>query len=234
MPRVSLPPRAASGFRDLLPPALREEAALAQALTHRSAGGRHNERLEFLGDAVLGLVIAETLYDRLPEAPEGDLTRLRAALVNRESLAQLARAAGLEGSLTLGEGERKTGGQRRESILADALEALIGASFQVAGFEATREFVLRLYDERLSELPSAESLKDPKTRLQEWLQGRGEALPDYRVLEVSGPDHCREFRVEVCLPGLGWGCQGDGPSRRRAEQAAALKALEKLHTGNIP
>ncbi len=231
MSKVSVPRRLASGFRDLLPPALREEASLEQALTHRSAGGRHNERLEFLGDAVLGLVIAETLYDRLPEAPEGDLTRLRAALVNREALAQIARDAGLEGSLTLGEGERKTGGQRRESILADALEALIGASFQVAGFEAARDFVLRLYEERLSDLPSAESLKDPKTRLQEFLQGRGEALPDYRVLEVSGPDHRREFLVETWLTGLGWGCQGRGPSRRRAEQVAAQMALEKLQTG---
>lgn len=231
MSRVSVPRPLASGFRDLLPPALREEASLEQALTHRSAGGRHNERLEFLGDAVLGLVIAETLYDRLPDAPEGDLTRLRAALVNREALAQLARSAGLEGSLTLGEGERKTGGQRRESILADALEALIGASFQVAGFEAARNFVLRLYEERLSDLPSAESLKDPKTRLQEFLQGRGEALPDYRVLEVSGPDHRREFRVEVWLPGAGLGYQGRGPSRRRAEQMAAQTALETLQTG---
>lgn len=231
MSRVSVPRPLASGFRDLLPPALREEASLEQALTHRSAGGRHNERLEFLGDAVLGLVIAETLYDRLPDAPEGDLTRLRAALVNREALAQLARSAGLEGSLTLGEGERKTGGQRRESILADALEALIGASFQVAGFEAARNFVLRLYEERLSDLPSAESLKDPKTRLQEFLQGRGEALPDYRVLEVSGPDHRREFRVEVWLPGVGLGYQGRGPSRRRAEQMAAQTALETLQTG---
>ena len=231
MSRVSVPRPLASGFRDLLPPALREEASLEQALTHRSAGGRHNERLEFLGDAVLGLVIAETLYERLPDAPEGDLTRLRAALVNREALAQLARSAGLEGSLTLGEGERKTGGQRRESILADALEALIGASFQVAGFEAARNFVLRLYEERLSDLPSAESLKDPKTRLQEFLQGRGEALPDYRVLEVSGPDHRREFRVEVWLPGVGLGYQGRGPSRRRAEQMAAQTALETLQTG---
>ena len=231
MSRVSVPRSLASGFRDLLPPALREEASLEQALTHRSAGGRHNERLEFLGDAVLGLVIAETLYERLPDAPEGDLTRLRAALVNREALAQLARSAGLEGSLTLGEGERKTGGQRRESILADALEALIGASFQVAGFEAARNFVLRLYEERLSDLPSAESLKDPKTRLQEFLQGRGEALPDYRVLEVSGPDHRREFRVEVWLPGVGLGYQGRGPSRRRAEQMAAQTALETLQTG---
>jgi ribonuclease III len=231
MSRVSVPHRLASGFRDLLPSALRDEASLEQALTHRSAGGRHNERLEFLGDAVLGLVIADTLYDRLPEAPEGDLTRLRAALVNREALAQLARAAGLEGSLTLGEGERKTGGQRRESILADALEALIGASFQVAGFEAARDFVLRLYEERLSDLPSAESLKDPKTRLQEFLQGRGEALPDYRVLEVSGPDHRREFLVEAWLPGVGLGYQGRGPSRRRAEQMAAQTALETLQTG---
>ncbi|WP_006747884.1 ribonuclease III [Thioalkalivibrio paradoxus] len=219
---------AAGDFRRLLPEALRAGAALEQALTHRSAGSRHNERMEFLGDAVLGLVIADALYERLPDAPEGDLTRLRAALVNRTALAELARAAGLEGALTLGQGERKSGGQRRESILADTLEALIGATYHAAGFEAARAFVLRLYAERLSDLPSAESLKDPKTRLQEWLQGRGEALPEYRVLEISGPDHRRQFVVEVWLPSQGWGQRGAGSGRRRAEQAAAEAALERL------
>jgi ribonuclease III len=215
-------------FRSLLPEALRGAQSLEQALTHRSAGGRHNERLEFLGDAVLGLVIADALFERLPEVPEGDLTRLRAALVNRGSLAELARAAGMEGALNLGQGERKSGGHRRESILADALEALIGVSYRVAGFEAAREFVLRLYAERLADLPSAESLKDPKTRLQEFLQGRGRELPEYRVLEVSGPDHQREFTVEVWLPSESWGECGTGSSRRGAEQAAAGAALKRL------
>ncbi len=222
-PRASAP-----NFRSLLPEALRGAESLEQALTHRSAGGSHNERLEFLGDAVLGAVIAEVLFERLPDAPEGDLTRLRAALVNRGSLAELARAVGMEGALNLGQGERKSGGYRRESILADALEALIGAIHRDVGFEAAREFVLRLYAGRLAGLPSAESLKDPKTRLQEFLQGRGKALPEYRVLEISGPDHAREFTVEVRLPSEKWSQRGSGSSRRGAEQSAAEMALSRL------
>ena len=215
-------------FRSLLPEALRGAESLEQALTHRSAGARHNERLEFLGDAVLGLVIADALFERLPDAPEGDLTRLRAALVNRGTVAEIGRASGMAGALNLGQGERKTGGQRRESILADALEALIGASYRTAGYSATREFVLRLYEQRLDSLPSAESLKDPKTRLQEFLQGRGRVLPEYRVLEVSGPDHQRRFVIEAWLPSESWGQQGTGSSRRAAEQAAAEAALARL------
>jgi ribonuclease III len=218
----------ATDFRSLLPEALRGAESLEQALTHRSAGASHYERLEFLGDAVLGLVIADALYERLPEAPEGDLTRLRAALVNRVAVADIARAAGMEGSLNLGQGENKTGGQRRESILADALEALIGASYRAAGYPAAREFVLQLYAPRLDSLPSAESLKDPKTKLQEFLQGRGRVLPEYRVLEVSGPDHQRRFVVEVWLPSESWGQHGSGSSRRAAEQAAADAALARL------
>jgi ribonuclease III len=218
----------ATDFRSLLPEALRGAESLEQALTHRSAGASHYERLEFLGDAVLGLVIADALYERLPDAPEGDLTRMRAALVNRGAVAEIARASGLEGALNLGQGERKTGGQRRESILADALEALIGASYCIAGYAATRDFVLSLYAARLACLPSAESLKDPKTRLQEFLQGRGRVLPEYRVLEVSGPEHQRSFAVEVWLPSECWGQQGTGSSRRAAEQAAAEEALARL------
>ncbi|WP_019625623.1 ribonuclease III [Thioalkalivibrio sp. ALJT] len=215
-------------FRSLLPPAVRDGAGVGQALTHRSAGGRNNERLEFLGDAVLGLVIADALFERLPDAPEGDLTRLRAALVNRESLAALARETGLEGTLNLGQGERKSGGQRRDSILADAVEALIGVTYREAGMQAARDFTLALYAERLDDLPSAESLKDPKTRLQERLQGRNAELPVYEVLEVSGPDHKRQFTVAVHLPSQGWAQRGQGSSRRRAEQAAAEAALKRL------
>jgi len=218
----------ATDFRSLLPEALRGAESLEQALTHRSAGARHNERLEFLGDAVLGLVIADALYERLPDAPEGDLTRMRAALVNRGAVAEIARASGMEGALNLGQGERKTGGQRRESILADALEALIGASYRAAGYAAAREFVLHLYAQPLDSLPSAESLKDPKTKLQEFLQGRGRMLPEYRVLEVSGPDHQRRFVVEAWLPSESWGQQGTGSSRRAAEQASAEAALARL------
>jgi ribonuclease III len=215
-------------FRSMLPEALHGAESLEQALTHRSAGARHNERLEFLGDAVLGLVIADALFERLPDAPEGDLTRLRAALVNRGAVADIARESGMEGALHLGQGERKTGGQRRESILADALEALIGASYRIAGYGAARDFVLRLYARRLDCLPSAETLKDPKTRLQEFLQGRGRVLPEYRVLDISGPDHQRLFAVEVWLPSESWGQQGTGSSRRAAEQAAAEAALARL------
>lgn len=215
-------------FRSLLPAAVRDGEGVGQALTHRSAGGRNNERLEFLGDAVLGLVIADALYEKLPEAPEGDLTRLRAALVNRESLAALARETGLEGTLNLGQGERKSGGQRRDSILADAVEALIGVTYREAGMQAARDFTLALYSERLNDLPSAESLKDPKTRLQEQLQGRNAELPVYEVLEVAGPDHKRQFTVAVHLPSQGWGQRGHGSSRRRAEQAAAEAALKRL------
>jgi ribonuclease-3 len=218
-------------FRSLLPEAVRQGEGIRQALTHRSAGGHHNERLEFLGDAVLGLVIADALYQKLPDAPEGDLTRLRSALVNRESLAALARASGLEGTLNLGQGERKSGGQRRESILADAVEALIGVTYREAGMEAARDFTLELYAERLNDLPSAESLKDPKTRLQEQLQGRNAELPVYEVLEVVGPDHQRQFTVAVHLPTQGWGQRGQGSSRRRAEQAAAEAALRRLQQG---
>ncbi len=219
---------ASRDFRDLLPKAVREGEGIRQALTHRSAGGRNNERLEFLGDAVLGLVIADALYEQLPDAPEGDLTRLRAALVNRESLAALARESGLEGMLNLGQGERKSGGQRRDSILADAVEALIGVTYREAGMQAARDFTLALYSERLRNLPSAESLKDPKTRLQEQLQGRNAELPVYEVLDVVGPDHERRFTVSVHLPTQGWGQRGEGSSRRRAEQAAAEAALRRL------
>ncbi|OOC10775.1 MULTISPECIES: ribonuclease III [Thioalkalivibrio] len=215
-------------FRTLLPEAVRDGEGMRQALTHRSAGGRNNERLEFLGDAVLGLVVADALYERLPDSPEGDLTRLRAALVNRESLAALARETGLEGTLNLGQGERKSGGQRRDSILADAVEALIGLTYREAGFDAARDFTLALYAERLENLPAAETLKDPKTRLQEKLQGRNAELPVYEVLEVSGPDHQRHFTVAVHLPTQGWGQHGRGSSRRRAEQAAAEAALHRL------
>lgn len=215
-------------FRSLLPEALRGAESLEQALTHRSAGARHNERLEFLGDAVLGLVIADALFERLPDAPEGDLTRLRSALVNRVAVAEIARASGMEGALNLGQGERKTGGHRRESILADALEALIGASYRTCGYRATRDFVLQLYAHRLDSLPSAESIKDPKTRLQEFLQGRGRELPGYRILEASGPDHQRRFVAEVWLPSESWGQRGTGTSRRAAEQSAAEAALERL------
>lgn len=212
----------------MVPESLRNHALLPLALTHRSAGPRHNERLEFLGDAVLGLVIADLLCERLPEENEGNLTRLRSALVNRGNLALLAREAGLSESLRLGQGEKKSGGKRRESILADVLEALIGASYLSSGYEETRLFVERLFAEQVQNLPDAETLKDPKTRLQELTQRQGLGLPEYRLLQAIGPDHERIFTAEVILPGSGETLQGRGRSRRHAEQDAAASALQRL------
>ena len=201
---------------------------LERALTHRSVGGRHNERLEYLGDAALSLVVAETLYQRLPDAPEGHLSRLRASLVRRTALAPMARDLGLPRRLRLGPGELKSGGFRRESILSDALEALLGAIYLDGGLEALRAAVLRLYGARLDELPAHEALKDPKTRLQEQLQARGLALPEYRVDEVEGEDHAQHFSVTCRVDALGAECRGRGRSRRAAEQAAASGMLAQL------
>ena len=201
---------------------------LDAALTHRSASGPHNERLEFLGDAVLGLVIAEAVYDSQPDADEGDLSRLRASLVRKQTLAEIAGEIGIGPWIQLGPGEMKTGGHRRESILADATEALIGAVYLDAGYGAAREAVLLLYRERIRNLPSPDDLKDSKTRLQEWLQGRARSLPEYSVLDVSGADHRQEFTVACRLPDSGEEARAVGRSRRKAEQAAARAMLEAL------
>lgn len=200
----------------------------AAALTHRSARGPSNERLEFLGDAVLGLAIAEALYARKPDLPEGDLTRMRASLVNRESLAAVARSIDLGKILELGSGEKRSGGFQRRSILEDALEAVIGAVFMDAGYAAAKSTVERLFGERLAALPHPEALKDPKTRLQEVLQGRGLALPEYRIVGAGGPEHERHFTAECRVPELDLLRSGTGRSRRRAEQAAAAQLLEAL------
>lgn len=201
---------------------------LEAALTHRSASGPHNERLEFLGDAVLGLVIAEAVYLARPDAHEGDLSRLRASLVRKQTLAEIALEMGIGAYIQLGPGEMKTGGHRRDSILADATEALIGAVYLDAGFGASRDMVLRLYSTRLRALPSADELKDPKTRLQEWLQGQGRALPEYVILDITGEAHRQEFTVACRLPDTGEETTSAGRSRRKAEQAAATSMLEEL------
>jgi len=198
------------------------------ALTHRSAAGVHNERLEFLGDSVLNCAVARFLYDAHPEADEGALSRLRATLVNRETLAQIAGELALGEHLRLGSGELKSGGYRRASILADALEALVGAVFVEAGFEAAAAAVKRLIGSRLEELPTAEALKDPKTRLQELLQARGLALPVYALTSASGEPHNQFFTVTCQVPSFGLVAVGEGGSRRRAEQLAARKVLELL------
>lgn len=205
-----------------------EPRLLTEALTHRSADGRHNERLEFLGDAVLNCVIAVALYERRPDAPEGDLSRLRASLVRERTLARIADEIDLGSALRLGTGELRSGGFRRASILADGVEAIIGAVYRDAGFEAAYDTILRLYAERLETLPDADSLKDAKTRLQEWLQARGRPLPRYETADVSGAEHARHFVVRCELVDSDIVVEGGGGGRRRAEQAAARAMLAHL------
>jgi ribonuclease-3 len=199
---------------------------LARALTHRSHGAVNYERLEFLGDAVLSFVVAELLFRRFPAAAEGELSRYRASLVSGEALAAIAAGLGLGEQLRLGDGEMKSGGQRRGTILADALEAVFGAVYLDQGLDAARAAAERLFEGALAALPEAAALKDPKTRLQEWLQGHGHALPAYTVLEVSGEPHEQRFRVRCDIPGLALSAVADGSSRRRAEQEAAQRILE--------
>lgn len=201
---------------------------LATALTHRSAGGQHNERLEYLGDALLGFIIAEALYVRFPDEPEGSLTRIRATLVKRETLARLARDRELGNRLRLGGGELKSGGWRRDSILANALEAVVGAIYLDAGFEACRQCVLRLYHDLLHEISPSSIHKDPKTELQEFLQARQLPLPAYRVVCEEGEAHDRVFTVECRVLGLREAVIAHGRNKRAAEQAAAQLALNQL------
>jgi len=205
-----------------------DPALFQAALTHRSASGRNNERLEFLGDAVLNLVASDQLYRRHPAATEGDLSRLRARVVSAEPLADIAQALELGEALQLGSGELKTGGFRRQSILADALEALIGAIYLDRGLDAARAVVEPLLEPRIAAAPEPEALKDPKTRLQEWLQARGLPLPAYAVTGVSGQPHEQRFVVRCEVESLGAAASGDGSSRRRAEQEAARLLLERL------
>lgn len=205
-----------------------ERDLLVRALTHRSASGPNNERLEFLGDSVLNFVIAAEVYARREQAREGELSRLRANLVNQASLAEIGRELGLGEAVRLGGGELKAGGQRRDSILSDALEAIVGAVYLDAGFDTCRELLRRLYGDRLRDLPSVGELKDPKTRLQEHLQSIRLPLPDYRVLEVAGRAHAQTFRVECRVTGLAPVTSGTANSRRRAEQKAAASMLQRL------
>ncbi|MEX2482403.1 MAG: ribonuclease III [Gammaproteobacteria bacterium] len=199
-----------------------------RALTHRSADSRHNERLEFLGDALLGMLVAEHLFCAFPEADEGQLTRIRAALVNRESLAELARSLQLGDHLVLGEGEQKSGGWRRDSILANSVEALLGAIYLDGGFEACRGVVRTLYHERFNALDLNATAKDAKTALQEFLQARQQPLPRYETTRVSGPAHAQLFRVACHIDSLAEPIAACGPTRRKAEQAAARAALDRL------
>jgi ribonuclease-3 len=199
---------------------------LRQALTHRSHSTPHNERLEFLGDAVLNCVIAALLYERFPNLAEGHLSRLRANLVNQECLSRIASSLELGAELRLGEGELKSGGFRRPSILADALEAVTGAIFLDRGYESAAAVLSRIFDPLLIELDPNTLGKDPKTLLQELLQGRRLPLPQYNIVSVHGEAHEQQFEVECVIAGLDVRTSGSGPSRRSAEQNAARAAYE--------
>ncbi|MGM0481402.1 MAG: ribonuclease III [Pseudomonadota bacterium] len=201
---------------------------LKQALTHRSAHAQHNERLEFLGDSILGVVIAEALFERFPQVAEGDLSRMRAAIVCGRSLANLGRDQQVGDYLWLGQGELKSGGYRRESILADAMEAIIGAVYLDSDMATVKQMVLRWFAEQLNDIKPGVSQKDPKTRLQELLQARQLPLPCYDVVATQGQAHNQQFTVTCRVEGLSDPFLGTGTSRRKAEQSAATVALEQL------
>ena len=201
---------------------------LHQSLTHRSHGPRNNERLEFLGDSILSLVITRSLYDRFPQAAEGQLSRLRASMVRRTTLAEIAREIAIGEFLIMGQGELKSGGFSRDSILSDAVEAVIGAMYLDGGLEAAEERVLTWYESKLSDLSLSESQKDAKSVLQEYLQGIGAQLPEYVVVGAVGKSHNQLFTVECRTELLKDQVIGEGPSRRVAEQIAATEVLTLL------
>ena len=205
-----------------------DEGLLELALTHRSASSRNNERLEFLGDAVLGLVVAAAVFKRRPAAGEGLLSRIRSRLVRGETLAELARELGLGELVRLGGGEARSGGHQRTSVLANALEAVLGAIYLDGGMAAAEAVVLKLYAGRLAELPDEDALTDPKTRLQEWLQGRALPLPEYVLVDTRGEEHDKVFDVLCRLASPQIEAVADGSSRRQAEQRAAVRVLEQL------
>jgi ribonuclease-3 len=202
------------------------------ALTHRSAGANNNERLEFLGDSILGFVVAQKLYELFPDASEGILSRLRASLVNQSSLAELARHYQLGDYLLLGSGELKSGGFRRDSILSDALEAIMGALFKDQGIKACQAWIEFLFAEKLNSLSLENWQKDPKTQLQELMQSKKQILPEYTLLTMSGLAHEQMFKVKCSIPIITDTCVGTGISRKRAEQAAAELMLELLNKDN--
>jgi len=211
-----------------------EPGLLQRALTHRSAGADHNERLEFLGDAVLQTAISALLYERFAGSDEGDLTRVRAHLVREDSLARVALAVGLPEVVRLSEGEARGGGAQRPSILADALEALIGAAFLDGGYATAQALVLRLFGEVIAGTEVDNWSKDAKTELQEWLQARRLAVPVYRIVATRGQSHAQTFDVECAVPALGLAERGEGKSRRAAEQDAARRLLAALKADDQP
>jgi ribonuclease-3 len=199
-----------------------------RAITHRSAEGKHNERMEFLGDSVLGLIITTELYQRMPRASEGYLSRLRASLVNENALAGIAVELTIGDFLRLGSGELKSGGFRRKSIIADAFEAIVGCIYLEQGMEVAKKFVLTAYGDRLDNLPAEDTLKDPKSRLQEFLQSRGHELPDYTLIDTQGEAHRQTFTAECVIPKLNIRTTGTSGSRRKAEQEAAGLAFQQV------
>ncbi|PCI20505.1 MAG: ribonuclease III [Piscirickettsiaceae bacterium] len=202
---------------------------LEQALTHRSIGHKNNERLEFLGDSILGFIVADRLYEQFPGADEGVLSRLRASLVNGDTLAELASKLELGEELVLGQGEKKSGGRHRKSILSDALEAIIGALYLDQGFVKTQQWLLSLLKERLDVLTVETAEKDPKTRLQEHLQACGHNVPEYTVLTITGSDHDQLFEVQCKVTGINELLFARASSRKKAEQKTAHKALKILN-----
>ena len=211
-----------------------DAALLQRALTHRSFGTDHNERLEFLGDAVLSLVVSSLLFERFAGSDEGDLSRVRAHLVREDSLHRVALQLGLPDLLNLGEGEARGGGAQRASILADAVEALIGATFQDGGFDAARALVQSLFGEIIATTDIGSWSKDAKTELQEWLQARRLPVPSYRISATRGQAHAQTFDVECAVPALGLAESGEGKSRRVAEQEAARRMLDALRASDRP
>lgn len=216
-----------------IPYRFQDEALLQQALTHRSAGKINNERLEFLGDSILSAVISTRLYQLKSKDDEGDLSRLRARIVRGATLAKLAAELKLSDYVRLGEGEMKSGGYKRDSILADTFEAIIGAIYLEGGFAVCEQAVLHMCKSEIANLPDAGELKDPKTRLQEWLQSHGYPLPEYLVLSEEGPPHKKYFIVQTREVLAGFDVKGTGSSRRKAEQSAAKAALDFISESKI-
>lgn len=212
----------------------RDPALMQRALTHRSFGADHNERLEFLGDAVLSLAISDLLYERFAASAEGDLTRVRAHLVREDSLHRVALALRLPEVLRLSEGEGRGGGAQRPSMLADATEALIGAAFLDGGFEAARALVQRLFGDVIQATEADNFGKDAKTELQEWLQARRLPVPVYSIVATRGQAHAQTFELECAVPALGLAERGEGRSRRTAEQEAARRMLDTLRSTDRP
>ena len=207
-----------------------DQNLLKLALSHRSCGNKNNERLEFLGDAVLGLTISNFLYQRFPEAKEGDLSRIRSQIVRAESLADVARSLDLGPELLLGQGEMKSGGHRRDSILGDTVEALIGAIYLDKGLPAAEQAVVNWFSDLLSTLTLDTPIKDAKTGLQEWLQGRGKPLPEYLIVSTQGGDHNRMFTISCEIAGIESMAVATASSRRKAEQLVAEQLLKQLES----